>query len=149
MGTNSPSPGEALCFDIVKAANSDDYDHKETIEHIAGPGCKNDKGYNGLDISAEEMRGCTTFQCLARKDSTWHPEVDDQQFELNGDYFLTGLGGYMPSRDSGYGADIRPPRHGSDEIYPESDSSLVDVSIRFAHSERGVRWQLILNLAIS
>lgn len=32
-------------------------------EHIAGPGSKNDKGYNGHFITIEEMEGCNISWC--------------------------------------------------------------------------------------
>lgn len=37
------------------------------LEHIAGPGCINTYGYSGHRISIEEMRTCTTVQCLVPK----------------------------------------------------------------------------------
>jgi hypothetical protein len=51
-------------------------------EHIAGPNCENTQGYNGNNISAEEMRTCTTIQCLAERQwqwpPEWKPEPDDE-----------------------------------------------------------------------
>lgn len=80
-------------------------------EHLAGPTCVAQCGYSGYRISAEEMRGCNTSQCLIRKSSEWVPEEDDQVFELSSDYFLSGLCAYMPSRDDGWPRFI-PKRHG-------------------------------------
>ena len=34
------------------------------LEHVAGPVCQNISGYNGNNISVEEMRGCQTVQVL-------------------------------------------------------------------------------------
>jgi hypothetical protein len=65
-------------------------------EHIAGPNCEDTQGYNGNDIPAEEMRTCTTIQCLIEKQwqwqLEWRPEPDDGVFENEGDYSLSGLG---------------------------------------------------------
>lgn len=83
------------------------------LEHIAGPHCVHEGGYSGHEITAEEMSGCTTHQCLIRKGEKWQPEADDQEFELNGKYFLSGLSGHMPSTDDGgHGPDYLPARHG-------------------------------------
>lgn len=81
------------------------------MEHIAGPDCANNGGYGGHRISVEEMRGCCTLQCLIYKEQGWEPEPDDQEWELQGDYFLSGLGDRMPSRDMG-SPDVTPARHG-------------------------------------
>ena len=67
-------------------------------EHIAGPRCKVSSGYSGYMIGADEMKGCNVMQCLFRKDSYWSPEPDDQEFELSGNYFLSGLCGWVTSR---------------------------------------------------
>lgn len=64
------------------------------------------------------MRGCTTLQCLVVKTPEWTSEPDDQEFELNGKYFLSGLCGQMPSRDIG-GPTMTPPRHGAEDLYAD------------------------------
>lgn len=99
--------------------------HWEYCEHIAGPDCTSRVGYNGHRVSLEEMKGCRTFQCLLPKPSNWVPSNDDEEFEIEGDYFLSGLGIDMPSRDENYPL-VFPVRHGAEEIHPED--WLVDVS---------------------
>lgn len=65
-------------------------------EHIAGPNCEDTQSYNGSHISAEKMKTCTTIQCLIEKQWQWHlewkAEADDEIFESEGHYFLSGLG---------------------------------------------------------
>ena len=84
-------------------------------EHIAGPGCIAHGGYNAYRISVKEMKGCRAVKCLAMKDKYWQPEHDDQDFELESDYFLTGPGERSP--DEGPLENIKPVRHGIEEIY--------------------------------
>jgi hypothetical protein len=97
----------------------------EEMEHIAGPECGDDHGYNGCHISAEEMRGCCTLQCLVHKNDNWTPEPDDQEWELHSDYFLSGLSDQMPSRDMS-SPTVTPARHGVDE--PNADTCVWNVS---------------------
>ncbi|KAE8356231.1 hypothetical protein BDV28DRAFT_127619 [Aspergillus coremiiformis] len=75
----------------------------EPVEHIPGPQCTEVNAYSGRRISLEEMRGCRTAQCLIHKSTigTWAPDGLDQDWELSGDYFLSGLCDGMPSRDVG------------------------------------------------
>lgn len=87
-------------------------------EHIAGPDCTIVAGYSGYRISLEEMKGCTSFQCLMEKRRDWQPIEDDEGFELESDFFLTGLGIDMPSRDEN-SPTVLPVRHGADLIEPE------------------------------
>jgi len=63
-------------------------------EHIAGPGCLSQGGYSGHQISVQEMDGCRAIQCLVSKGMVpnWKPEQDDQDFEIETGYFLTGVG---------------------------------------------------------
>jgi hypothetical protein len=84
-------------------------------EHVAGPGCKDNRGYNGHYISAEEMKGCCNYQCLAYKELNWVPEPDDQDFELRGRYCLTGIGDRFPSRDMD-SPSVVPARHDWDRV---------------------------------
>ena len=91
----------------------------QELEHLAGSGCVHHGGYSGSRITAQQMKGCTTSQCLVRKSPEWLLEPDDQRFELAGDYFLSGLSGHMPSRDSG-GPEFVPIRHGVDRAYPDN-----------------------------
>jgi hypothetical protein len=91
------------------------------LEHIAGPGCIHHRGYNGHNISAEEMVGSGTVQCLIRKLSGWQHEATDEDWEVTGDYFLSGLGGHMQSRDCG-GVKCLPIRHGiEEELCPDDE----------------------------
>lgn len=93
------------------------------VEHIAGPGCLNKDGYNGHNIATEEMRGCLTLQCLVRKPPVgamlqYQPEPDDEDFERKGEFFLSGLSDYMPSRDSS-NPRVYPARHGCSSPHAE------------------------------
>ncbi|PVH96939.1 hypothetical protein DM02DRAFT_674456 [Periconia macrospinosa] len=86
-------------------------DDSEFVEHIAGPSCEYRGAYSGYEISAEEMRGCQTLQCLVRKDSAYPFEQlpDDEEFEIKGSFFLSGLSDHMPSRDC-YPPSVIPAR---------------------------------------
>ncbi|KAF2641925.1 hypothetical protein P280DRAFT_468412 [Massarina eburnea CBS 473.64] len=99
------------------------YRHKDLseVEHIAGPGCLHLAGYSGHDISVEEMRGCQVLQCLVPKikNSDFVPQDDDEDFEKEGDFFLSGLGDYMPSRDIDCPR-VTPPRHGCRQPHAEN-----------------------------
>lgn len=93
----------------------------QNLEHLAGPGCIHPRGYNGNNITAEEMFGACTVQCLVRKDGSWLADPNDEEFELSSGYFLSGLGGHMDSRDTG-GLIVIPIRHGlDDEIRPDDE----------------------------
>lgn len=81
-----------------------------TMEHLAGPDCPCEGAYNGNFISAEEMLGCCTCQCLIPKPQFTVPELDDADFESNSDFMLTGLSDNMPIR-SRVGL-FFPERHG-------------------------------------
>jgi len=89
------------------------------VEHVAGPKCFDDRGYNGHNISAEEMKGCTTYQFLVYKSSDWQPESDDEEWEERSQVFLTGIGDRFPSRDMA-SPEVIPVRHGWNE--GDSDS---------------------------
>ncbi|KAN0107848.1 hypothetical protein V8E51_007590 [Hyaloscypha variabilis] len=89
------------------------------VEHVAGPRCFDDRGYNGHNIPAEEMKGCTTYQFLAYKSSDWHPESNDEEWEERSQVFLTGIGDRFPSRDMA-SPEVIPVRHGWNE--GDSDS---------------------------
>ena len=103
-----------------------DWDTCQKLEHLAGPRCNHASGYCGFNISAEEMKGCTTLQCLVRKTPEWTSEPDDQEFEQSGEYYLSGLSGQMPSRDIG-GPTMTPPRHGAKDLYPDVNESGVPI----------------------
>jgi hypothetical protein len=102
-------------------------DHLDPLEHIAGPNCENRGGYSGRRITAEEMKGCLTVQCLVHKDKdgTWTPAPDDQEFELSSNYFLSGLSDHMPSRDID-SPRVVPARHGVE--LPRADNIVWEVS---------------------
>lgn len=78
------------------------------------------------------MEGCNTLQCLTRKSYTWEAELDDLDFELQSDYFLSGLSDHMPSRDSSDPI-VMPARHGL--RMPNADTMLWDVSIKPHYAE--------------
>ena len=90
-------------------------------EHIAGHNCKDPQGYNGHHMSAEEMRTCNTVQCLiekARQMRDWLPEwaleLEDEDFERESKYFLSGLGDRIGSwEDEGF---CSPRRHNVGEL---------------------------------
>ena len=84
-------------------------------EHIPRPGCESYLGYSGHRISLEEMKGCRAIQALAVKGPNWSPEPDDQAFEFESNYFLTGIGDGSP--DISPLTVINPIRHGVDEIW--------------------------------
>ncbi|KAF4452364.1 hypothetical protein F53441_4773 [Fusarium austroafricanum] len=107
----------------VSSANSDfDWDYiPEDWEHIASPECGQSSAYNGHHISVEAMRGCTTLQCLVRKSENWKPAPDDEQFEIQGHFFLSGLSDHMPSRDICEPV-VFPERHS--EKYPRAENCL-------------------------
>ncbi|KAF2433435.1 hypothetical protein EJ08DRAFT_676942 [Tothia fuscella] len=95
-------------------------------EHIVGPGCKCNHGYNGSRITAEEMRGCNTFQCLVINDKAIHAASDDMDYERESNYFLSGLSDFMPSRDGSWEDELTPARHGIAD--PSSDNIPWDVN---------------------
>lgn len=83
-------------------------------EHLAGWGCICAIGYTGYQISVEEMKGCRDVQCLLKKWHDWEAEEDDQDFELESSYFLTGLGNGSPDTDP---LTIIPPvRYGVEDL---------------------------------
>lgn len=55
------------------------------------------------------MEGCRAIQCLLLKRPDWNPESDDQDFELDGRVFLTGIGDGSP--DLSPLESISPVRH--------------------------------------
>lgn len=110
-----------------------DKDLRQKVEHIAGPGCVLRSAYNGCKISAEEMRGCMTAQCLVRKQKglQYRPASDDEPFETNGDFFLSGLNDFMPSRDWSWPQTI-PTRHGCDEVRAENKIWETEIAEEYA-----------------
>lgn len=95
----------------------------KSYEHIAGPDCVDHHAYNGYAISAEEMKFCTTMQCIVLYDNEYHEsypnqwsEPDDEEFERQGVYHLTGLGDACGSWEDD--CSVYPKRHGCYEVYP-------------------------------
>lgn len=100
-----------------------EYPGTEAYEHVAGPDCVDLHGYSGHAISAEEMKYCTTIQCIVLCDNEYHesypnqrPEPDDEEFERKGVYHLTGLGEGRRSWEDD--CSVYPKRHGCYEVYP-------------------------------
>ncbi|RGP76878.1 hypothetical protein FLONG3_4961 [Fusarium longipes] len=92
-------------------------------EHIPGLNCSEHGAYNGHRISIAAMKGCNTFQCLVRKPKDWKPQPDDEEFEVKGECFLSGLGDDMPSRDVDWPT-VFPGRHGISQ--PRADNIIWD-----------------------
>lgn len=74
-------------------------DSVSSWEHIAGPNCVEHRGYDGNTIPVEEMKYCTTVQCIVgygvayhESSEEWHPERGDEDFERTSKYHLSGLG---------------------------------------------------------
>lgn len=93
-------------------------------EHVSATrDCYAHQGYHGIAISVEAMRGCNTAQCLVPKPTNdwerWEPRADDEPFEIEGDYFLSGLTDHMRDRDDEYPL-VFPPRHNCNE--PDADN---------------------------
>ena len=130
-------PEDILHLDCVYV--SDDEDTKSLCEedagcedticcnlrkHIPGPSCASTLGYSGYRISAEEMEGCRDIQALVKKESDWSPEHDDQDFERETNFVLTGTGNnVLCPEEVEY---IEPVRHGVDSLSIEWTSE--DVS---------------------
>ncbi|KAK5082014.1 hypothetical protein LTR05_007156 [Lithohypha guttulata] len=93
----------------------------EVWEHIAGPECTNAAGYHGHRISVEEMAGITTAQALCFKieDEEAMEESDDEAWERDTKWFLSGLGDVMPSRDCS-DLTVYPARRGREQVHAEN-----------------------------
>jgi hypothetical protein len=92
-------------------------------EHIAGPDCVHEGGYSGHAIPADEMKYCTTIQCIVpyinqnrEPFNDPGPELDDEEFERRGVYYLSGLGDRCGSWEDD--CSIFPARHGCYEVNP-------------------------------
>jgi hypothetical protein len=95
-------------------------------EHIAGPDCEDTQGYKEHSISLDEMRTCTAVQCLMEKRSQtrdwisdWTPESDDEDFEAESNYFLSGLAHKCCSWEDD--TNLAPERHDVGEMDPSLD----------------------------
>lgn len=123
--TETNESGDKICFRTSKPVRKIDWQaHRNTLgEHVAGPFCEDIQSYNGTHISAEEMRTCTTVQCLIEKAGRvrdWLParvsEPDEEEFERESKYFLSGLGDKIGSWEDD--AFCSPMRHNVDELDP-------------------------------
>ncbi|XEV03491.1 hypothetical protein FSHL1_008778 [Fusarium sambucinum] len=115
------SPSEVRESEMIERMLDNDH-----FEHVAGPTCRQIDGYNGHRISAEEMKGCKTFQCLMYKSQDWQQQSDDQDFEVKGNYFLTGLGDEMNSRNTNWPY-VFPARHGTTSLQVEyNDENVIN-----------------------
>jgi hypothetical protein len=88
---------------ITSAELPEGYD-PEDLEHIPGPGCREAVAYPGASISLAEMRGCRTAQFLVHKtcaQGDWKPDGLNEDWEMNEDWFLSGVCDGMRSRDCG------------------------------------------------
>ncbi|KAJ5240885.1 uncharacterized protein N7469_002476 [Penicillium citrinum] len=88
-------------FSIQPSILSDGHDPEE-LEHIPNRACTEANAYSGFAISLDEMRGCRTAQCLVHKGAVQDQSeniipLDD--WEISGNWFLSGLCDGMPSRD--------------------------------------------------
>ncbi|KAJ5807810.1 hypothetical protein N7474_009079, partial [Penicillium riverlandense] len=99
----------------------------EDLLHVPGPTCGKANAYSGHGISLEEMRGCRTAQCLIHNTirGDWERDGLEQDWELSGEYFLSGLSDGMPSRDDGPRR-VYPVRGGV--ARPEAENILFDPS---------------------
>lgn len=88
-------------------------DFPASNEHVAGLGCVSHYGYNGNNISAEEMKGCRTFQVLCQKPKRrkWRARDDDEEFENErSTVCLSGLCDNLSSKTK-TNRDFFPTRH--------------------------------------
>lgn len=99
------------------------YEAFELYEHLAGPNCVHPQGYDGNTISAEETKYCTTMQFIVPFTQGYHdrdhhqqPEPDEEDFEREGIFHLTGLGNACGSWEND--CSIYPTRQGCYQVYP-------------------------------
>ncbi|KAJ9618869.1 hypothetical protein H2203_008685 [Taxawa tesnikishii (nom. ined.)] len=104
--------------DLVESGPRDDdcTDGEETISETEALGHR---------ISVEEMKGSRTMQCLSSKDERWIPCSDDEDFELQGSVFLSGLCDQVPAGDIGC-PDVVPGRHGCTQPNAVNNSSWME-----------------------
>lgn len=114
-GSDFVSTGDNICEGTSGCQALPRQEGDGDLEHVAGAGCYSGRGYCGYRISVEEMIGCRAIQCLLKKEKDWKPEQDDQDFELQSDYFLTGIGDGSP--DEAPADNLKPVRHGVTEVW--------------------------------
>ena len=107
-------------------------------EHIAGPNCvARNHAYSGYQLSYEEMKACTTIQCLGPKESEfmiggdngWEPSSDDEEFERTTNYCLSGLGDRPGATECD--TPCYPERHGADNLMPGEYGGFDDGDLPF------------------
>jgi hypothetical protein len=97
----------------------DDYDIRERggLEHVPGPDCNDDFGYNGHNVSSEDIGCIRVAQCILRKDNCtedWQDAPDDEPWESASEWFLTGLNNRIVEIEIGSDYDRSfPDRHSS------------------------------------
>ncbi|KAM3494150.1 hypothetical protein MY3957_002602 [Beauveria namnaoensis] len=86
-------------------------------EHISGPNCTLRNAYTGHNITAQELRGCNTFQLLCPKFSDWELEKGDEDFEVDDKCpsYLSGLRDHLDS-DVSCATIFVPMRHGQEHF---------------------------------
>ncbi|OBT71306.1 hypothetical protein VF21_09944 [Pseudogymnoascus sp. 05NY08] len=94
---------------------------REAYEHIAGPSCRQLDGYNGYNISVEEMLDCTTVQCSYAKPENWIPNAEDMYFEVDSKYYLSGLSDHSSS--GGWKQTFAPILHGTVQGSIDNDNN--------------------------
>ncbi|KAM3501954.1 hypothetical protein MY11210_009217 [Beauveria gryllotalpidicola] len=87
-------------------------------EHISGPNCVLRNAYVGHNITAQEFRGCNTFQLLCPKPSDWKSEKGDEDFEADDECpsYLSGLRDHLDSSVS-FATVFAPMRHGQEHFH--------------------------------
>lgn len=113
-------------FDIYKTGRRR-IDGIRAFTHLAGPHCRSKVAYNGHFITAQEMRGCNTSQCLKWKTGDWAQVPDDEEFEREGRIFLTGLcDRVLPPNRGNFRAE--PPRHGFSQLQADDKPTRVSLT---------------------
>lgn len=113
--------------DQLEFHTTPDPDFYKIEEHVSGPTCcasRVAKAYSGYQLSFEEMKACTTVQCLGPKNDSfmlaceraWKPSLDDEEFESTSNYCLSGLGDRPGSIEEA--SPCYPCRHGKKYISP-------------------------------
>ena len=107
-------------------------------EHIAGPNCvAYNHAYSGYQLSYEEMKACTTIQCLGPKtsefmigrDRDWEPSSDDEEFERTTEYCLSGLGDRPGATECD--TPCYPERNGAKDLMPGEYGGFEDGDLPF------------------
>lgn len=112
------------------------------LEHVAGPSCQNIGGYNGNNISLEEMRGCQTVQVLLPKGKSWQSWPDDLEVEATSKFYLTGIANCkgLVLHPLVRCLQASPARHGSGSVYLDLSA---DVCSFFCFSPKNQSKELI------